>query len=236
MTAAGAIHTGGTAFSSESDKTYNFGQQPFAAPYNYSSKFSPLNTTNTGFSRGPIAQGFDGRLDTYCNADNQANAYLEFDFSGLNLTGDVKMKVAPGANDFTVSLNNGAPVLASEKDANYFINFPNTGAVNKITLSANNQSQQAIGFSQLYVGGELLLDSDAPMVEAFDNNLFQTWAEWNGVTELRFDNPDSVAKYDAIVDSFSNYHSERLTFRNNLRLNLRAAGYDGDQLYHVLCD
>ena len=53
--ATGAIHTGGTAFSSASGKVYNFGQQPFSSQFDNSeirsSTLTALNTTNTGFER-----------------------------------------------------------------------------------------------------------------------------------------------------------------------------------------
>ena len=227
-----AVHTGGTAFSSASAKVYNFGQQPFASQFDTSQVWSSTLTASTSFEPGKGAnKAFNGILDDQAQTTG-ADSYMEWDVSSYGFTGIVTWWVGG-----TTEVYYDGTKVAGGSGTGYnpnVANLPIDGiSVVKFARPTANSYPLVSGVE---INGKILVDTDAAIAEAYGNNLVQTWAEWNGVTELRFDNPDSVAKYDAIVDSFSNYHSERLTFRNNLRLNLRAAGYDGDQLYHVLCD
>ena len=80
------------------------------------------------------------------------------------------------------------------------------------------------------VDGKILVDTDAAIAEAYGNNLFQTWLEWNGVVVLRDSNPEDVEKFNAIKAALVQYESERIEFQQLMVDALVAAGFTTNQI------
>ena len=58
------------------------------------------------------------------------------------------------------------------------------------------------------------------------NTLFQTWAEWNDYAPLFADNPEDVAKFEAIKASLESYEGNLRQYRAELLTRLVAAGFN----------
>ena len=90
----------------------------------------------------------------------------------------------------------------------------------------NNSADMAF-FAGVKLDGEMLVDADIvqEIKDAKGNNLFQTWAEWNNYVTLRADNPEHVAKFEAIKAALESYEGDRRDYRAELRQRLVKAGF-----------
>ena len=57
-----------------------------------------------------------------------------------------------------------------------------------------------------------------------EGRLFQTWPQWNDYVTLFADNPEHVAKFEAIKEALESYEGDRLEYRAELRQRLVKAG------------
>ena len=75
------------------------------------------------------------------------------------------------------------------------------------------------------IDGQILIEDDERIELAQGNELFQTWKQWNNVVTLYADNPEHVAKFEAIKEAFEAYDPNRLEYRAELRQRLVKAGF-----------
>ena len=61
------------------------------------------------------------------------------------------------------------------------------------------------------------------MLVSYQNNLKQTWEEWNFV-ELNYNSPNAKAIYATIKAALDSYEGDRDTFRAALKVKLQNAG------------
>ena len=102
----------------------------------------------------------------------------------------------------------------------------------QIRQNRNAASHANFG-QQPFAASNVTYDQDAGTVEIDGetyNTFYQTWKEWNDVVTLRADNPEHVAKFEAIVDSLDDYAAERAQFRADLRQRLIDAGFSQSEL------
>ena len=217
----GAVHTGGTAFSSESGKTYNFGQQPFASQFDTSQVWSSTLTASTSFEPGKGAdKAFNGILDDQAQTTG-ADSYMEWDVSSYGFTGIVTWWVGG-----TTEVYYDGTKVAGGSGTGYnpkVASLPIDGiSVVKFARPTANSYPLVSGVE---VDGKILVDTNAAIVEAYGNNLFQTWLEWNDVAVLLANNPANVATYEAIKEALETYEGDKVSFQRNLRARMLQAGF-----------
>ena len=178
-------HEGGTAFSSVSGKTYNFGQQPFADnredDYNGSENWSAkaLNDGNAqiGGDRGGIESLFDGSTDTYMSAPgpNTSTTTTFTDFP----TGSYELWVDLGGTSYIET-----PQTKINAPAQGWMPIADTALTQVTQYQGPNNSADMAFFAGVKLDGEMLVDADIvqEIKDAKGNNLFQTWA---AVEQLR---------------------------------------------------
>ena len=232
----GAVHTGGTAFSSTSGVTYNFGQQPFAQEYDDSQAWSSvIVATGSSPLNGTLVDLFDGEtsdllsgigVDTV-SVDAQTITLSNFAFSNSTVTVYYSHNPSQSTiNSIVVGdkSNTSPPAGPSGRSIKSITLTGCTG--NDIIMTATKSGGDA---SNLIVGievdGNLLVDSDSAIGAAYSNNLYQTWLEWNDVATFLADNPAHVLTYQTIEAALESYEGNRDAFRTALRSRLIADGY-----------
>ena len=193
---AGAIHTGGDPFSSTNGVTYNFGQQPFAAPnvtydidagtvmvddisgsdpsIDDSQVWSKYLSSSTGQVSGG-ANAFDNNASTEANS---LKGVLTFDATDLGLSGTLELITAPSDRfECTVTVNgtNTKTGLGGT-----WIDFGDVGTINTISVSTTTVSTNDIAdgaISMIKVGSKVLVDGFHIDPGTY-STLYQTWNQW----------------------------------------------------------
>ena len=213
----GKVHTGGGTFSSVLDKTYNFGQQPFATDgYDDSQVYSSGVVTGTANAY----KLFDGNLDESATVtDGAAGASYSIKLpSPVTASSKVEIYVEGNANGEGVrQLLNGGSVVATLTPSitKGWQEFPSSNVTFDEITSARDGIDGG-GNSGVRVDGRVLVDTGNPLVAAYGNTLFQTWEQWNNVATLRADNPVHAAKFEAIKNALEAYPEDKRAFRTQL--------------------
>ena len=205
----GAVHTGGTAFSSTSGVTYNFGQQPFASQLDSSQVWSGDLSCSAGFtSTGPAVNAFDGSL-TSSAVGNSTNAAIVFTTTNFPAASGPYSVAVYADSKHAVTINGAATVKDSGTGA---IAHRSNGTVTELTeIVIPDSVVLRSDIAAIEVNGKILIDSDAAIAEAYGNNLYQTWLEWNDVATFRADNPADVATFNTIKAALEAYEPEVAT-------------------------
>ena len=227
----GAVHTGGTAFSSTSGVTYNFGQQPFAAEYDYSKKWSDGAKTGSSIDPGvrDWAQAFDGVIPATASASVVGSDPGEYQITLANpraFTKSCRIYAQTNPNNPALEVKvNGTTVNSRLTTSLGWADVTDLVTSPLVSLSVEGETGRSTYIGAIEVDGEILVDSDAALVEALNNNLYQTWLEWNDVATFLADNPAHVLTYQTIEAALESYEGNRDAFRTALRSRLIADGY-----------
>ena len=230
----GAVHTGGSAFNSDSGKVYNFGQQPFASKYNTSVLWSDFYTGP--FVSSTAAEAFDGVI-------GGGGPYIA---TGSSSTFEVEVAVI---ESFTVqggTYTNNSGILEvvvtylddTSQTLSILTNVQNVqsidlvaagfdvskGGFKKLVFTGTSDTAGNWGVCFFQVDGALLLDSNEPLADASGNNLFQTWSQWTNYDTL------NTAKFNEVKTALVNYTTNRLLYRAALITRLSAAGFSTQEL------
>ena len=190
------------------------------------------------YSAGPTA-AFNGVLDDDLNkafggfgGDNGERG-ITIDFSamgGVSANNSVEIYHFTNWSDGLLSVNDGQYVtnINSTGKAGFdwtSVAVPQGTTVNKIYFTYKNKDQ-AVSLSGVRIDGVLLVDQGVTVnPDRSLKTLFQTWAEWNDYVTLFADNPEHVAKFEAIKASLESYEGDRRDYRAELRQRLVKAGF-----------
>ena len=106
-----------------------------------------------------------------------------------------------------------------------FVSIPGPGTLEYLQLSRNGAANANSLVSAIERNGKVLVDTDASLAGAIGNTLSQTWLQWNGVATLRADNPEDVAKFEAIDAAFKDYEPTRDKAQSDVLMKLYEAGF-----------
>jgi hypothetical protein len=179
------MHVGGSAFNGKQNSVYNFGQQPFNLQgFNDSQTWSDT-ASGTNVTATDLPNIFDGVSTTFGDLD------ADFTITGLNIPGPNVFILYSANAEITVKVNGAAigTVPATAITTQVFLPF--TGTVNSIALESGDR----IGLRYIGVAGKVLVDPGADVIDAYSNQLYQTWTQW-ARTALGYA-VDRIAKLEA---------------------------------------
>ena len=219
---AGAVHTGGAAFSSVSGTVYNFGQQPFASQFDTSQVWSSGGEAN--FTPSDVKEDWQGMFDgneatrLYVNTSSDAQTFtVTFTPALQDVTSLTQLCSGPNgkitANSNTTIVNPSAIDWSVKTEQNILSTLEGSTTLSSLTYTAGPYDAS---FGNLKVNGKILVDTDAAIAEAYGNNLVQTWLEWNDVAVLRSGSPEDVAKFNAIKAALEAYEGDCVICKQNL--------------------
>ena len=243
-------HIGGTTFSSVSGKTYNFGQQPLVnAPLDiWSDYISGTQVDDQGdtFETEVFDKNlaFDGDTTTRATIphDNRISLISTMMFKPPEPIPCSKVRVwvyqpqgTSGA--YTLLRFNETGDFIRDDEGVWETTGPNgNGWTKEFTMPPEGFSAVEIELqydgestNRLYaveIDGQILVEDDERASLARGNELFQTWAEWNDYVTLRADNPEHVAKFEAIKAALESYEGDLRQYRAELLTRLVAAGFN----------
>ena len=109
-----------------------------------------------------------------------------------------------------------------------------TTTINSISWGTSSTSN-GMNIRAIEINGKLLVDTGNALGDAYGNNLFQTWAEWNNVAPaLSQNNSAHVALFNAINTSLTAYPTDKQTFVDALRTKIAGLSLTTPEL-EVLC-
>ena len=204
----GFVHTGGSTFSSTSGVAYNFGQQPFvAAEYDDSQVWS--NQSGTLTDKENL---FDGNLSTYTSTSSSQPSWT-MNFSPA-LSGPIRLRMGAWRADFDWSTNEDNGTIAIGSSGSWVTLYTAT-AMTELTVTRGAGSDGSTGgatVSAIEVDGKILVDTDAPIIEARNNLLYQTWEQWARTAlgyaldriatleKLRLEDAETIANLRTLID------------------------------------
>ena len=102
--------------------------------------------------------------------------------------------------------------------------------ITKIEVTRDSKA----GWNYIEVNGKLLIDSDSPLAVAYNNNLFQTWTQWNNVSLMLATNPAHVARFNTIKAAMEAFPAERTAFRDSILTAIASSQLSADQETYLL--
>ena len=225
----GKVHAGGGAFTSTSGKTYNFGQQPFASKYNNDQIWSTTSNLRTA-----PKNAFDGDMSTTDNCGVNRTSSITFvePLSGCTKIEFHIRELSSGDPD-NIDENKfrySAKTSDGDKSIEDVVPYEGwhviyEGPAVTMTGFENEVKNYGGNLQGIRVNGEILVDTDSALGKAVGNELFQTWAEWNDYVTLFADNPEHVAKFEAIKAALESYEGDLRQYRAQLLTRLVTSGF-----------
>ncbi len=237
----GKVHTGGGTFSSVLDKTYNFGQQPFAISGYDDSQVWSDDVDASSFVQNPIFTPFSPKLIFTENPPSSFSDNIAVLGNGT-ITFNPPI-VAPVGSKIYVNVkgSGSSPGDFTTNSGTYTCPVPHFGWVDvgttlsSITLK-NSAAITGDYFSGVRIDDAILVDTGNPIVAAQANTLFQKWSEWNNVSMMLATNPAHVARFNTMKAAMEAFPAERTAFRRSMLTSIASSGLTAQQKVYLLTE